>query len=127
MPKTYDWRSEEAKQYRPLYKTARWQRLRLEVIARDGGRCRTCGILCRMGERSGRTATVDHVVPHKGDPVLFFDPENLQLLCGVCHSGQKQRVEKSGYSTAVDAEGYPADPRHPANLADRGATKGPSK
>lgn len=30
---------------------------------------------------------VDHVVPHKGDPVLFWNElENWQSLCARCHS-----------------------------------------
>lgn len=37
----------------------------------------------------GRTtiaAHVDHVVPHRGDPVLFWDElENWQALCASCH------------------------------------------
>ena len=32
------------------------------------------------------TATVtDHIVPHKGDPALFWDPNNWQALCKPCH------------------------------------------
>jgi 5-methylcytosine-specific restriction protein A len=126
MPKTIDHRSELAAKYRPLYKTRQWAALREEVIRRDMGACRTCGILCRTGERSIRTATVDHVVPHRGDLVLFYDPDNLQLLCGSCHSGQKQRTEKSGFSTAVGLDGFPIDANHPANVADRRFTKGSS-
>ncbi len=127
MPRTYDWGSAEAAEYRKLYKTVAWQRLREQVIQRDMGTCRTCGILCTTGTRSTRTATIDHITPHKGDLALFYDPANLQLLCGSCHSGQKQRSEKSGYSTAVGLDGFPTDPRHPANVADRRFTKGTAK
>jgi 5-methylcytosine-specific restriction enzyme A len=29
---------------------------------------------------------VDHVVPHKCDPVLFWDRNNWQALCNRCHN-----------------------------------------
>ena len=118
MPRKTDQRSDEAAQYRALYRGAQWQRLREQVMRRDGGVCRMCKRICRTGERSGRTATIDHVIPHKGDPTLFYDIDNLQLLCGACHSGAKQHAEIAGFSRAVDADGYPIDPRHPANVAD---------
>jgi 5-methylcytosine-specific restriction protein A len=117
MPKTVDWRSPEAAEYRPLYKTARWAQLRARIIARDMGICRMCGVLCKTGIRAPRTATVDHIKPHKGDLVLFYDAGNLQLLCAACHDGSKKFAENRGFSREVDAEGYPVDERHPANRA----------
>ena len=44
--------------------------------------CASCGQLATQ---------VDHVVPHRGDPALFWRWENLQSLCGRCHS-RKTRV-----------------------------------
>jgi 5-methylcytosine-specific restriction protein A len=117
MPKTYDWDSPQAAEYRPLYKTARWRRLRQEAIRRDFGICRMCGVLCKTGVRGPRTATVDHIKPHKGDFALFFDAGNLQLLCAACHDGSKKFAENRGFSREVNAEGYPVDERHPANRA----------
>jgi 5-methylcytosine-specific restriction endonuclease McrA len=58
--------------------------------------------------------TVDHITPHKGDAELFWKGE-LQSLCGPCHSRLKQQEEARGYHSAVDADGYPIDPNHPAN------------
>ena len=29
---------------------------------------------------------VDHIIPHKGDWMLFWDMENWQALCKSCHS-----------------------------------------
>jgi len=37
---------------------------------------------------------VDHVVPHRGDRVRFWDVANWQALCRDCHDGLKQRLEK---------------------------------
>ena len=28
---------------------------------------------------------VDHIVPHRGDPLLFWDEKNWQSLCKDCH------------------------------------------
>jgi 5-methylcytosine-specific restriction protein A len=37
----------------------------------------------------------DHIVPHRGDAGLFWDPLNLQLLCRSCHS-RKTMQEQQG-------------------------------
>ena len=52
--------------------------IRLQVIARDNGRCRACGI----GDVDALQC--DHIVPESkgGDSSL----ENLQALCGVCNN-----------------------------------------
>ncbi len=45
--------------------------------------------LCVECERIGRltaAAVVDHIVPHKGDPRLFWDESNWQTLCRRCHN-----------------------------------------
>lgn len=60
-------------------------------------------------------AIVDHITPHRGDSALFFDEENLQALCKTCHDSGKQSEERRGYSSVVGEDGYPVDPRHPAN------------
>lgn len=49
----------------------------------------------RFCRRCGRTATtVDHIRPHKGDQLLFWDKSNWQALCTSCHSGAKQSEER---------------------------------
>ena len=63
---------------------------------------------------------VDHITPHKGDPVLFWDSaNNWQSLCADHHSRHKQQIEARGYHDAIDADGLPLDPNHPFN---RGST-----
>lgn len=76
--------------WRRLYATPRWKALRLRVIERD---CCTCRMCARIEADTARLVA-DHVVPHRGDPTLFWDPDNLQCLCAACHSGQKQRQER---------------------------------
>jgi len=35
---------------------------------------------------------VDHIIPHRGDPLLMADPQNLQTLCET-HHGRKTARE----------------------------------
>jgi 5-methylcytosine-specific restriction enzyme A len=76
--------------WRKWYKTERWRRLRLAVLARDLYTCRMCG------QAEGNTALLvaDHVQPHRGSEALFWDEGNLQCLCKACHDGPKQRAEQ---------------------------------
>lgn len=80
--------------------------------------------LCRYCEAIGLTvaATVaDHIIPHRGDLDLFAG--ELQSLCSTCHSAVKQREEHggAGYSPAAGTDGWPLDPKHPANARRRDA------
>lgn len=39
-------------------------------------------------------ATVtDHIIAHRGNPILFWDRSNWQSLCDNHHSQHKQRLE----------------------------------
>lgn len=52
--------------------------------------------LCAECAKQGRyvTATdVDHIVPHRGDPALFWDENNWQPLCHRCHSAKTRRED----------------------------------
>lgn len=67
---------------------ARWRKARLVHLAEYP--------LCVMCQARGeiRAATVvDHIVPHRGDPVLFWDPSNWQSLCQPDHDRHKQALE----------------------------------
>ncbi len=110
MTVTTDQRSEEAKAYRHLYGSPVWT-----AMSRAQ---RQAEPLCRMCMAEGRVTAgevADHVIPHKGDEVMFWTGE-LQTLCAPCHNGPKQLIEKRGYDTRVSAlTGWPEDPKHPAN------------
>lgn len=91
-----------------LYHTARWKDLRKKVLWEEK-QCRRC-------EKRGVFSvpdTVNHIKPHRGDPVLFFDRENLEAVCAQCHGGLIQREEKSGHKIGCDLEGIPIDEEHP--------------
>ena len=40
---------------------------------------------CMKEGRYVKATVVDHVVPHRGDKVLFWDRSNWQALCKRCH------------------------------------------
>lgn len=89
---------------------ADWRRLRDAFLAEHP--------MCRMCAAAGRTTAatvVDHIVPHRGDNRLRLSRWNLQPLCKPCHDAVKQAEDRAGYSSILDADGWPADPSHPAN------------
>lgn len=69
-----------------LYNTARWQKLRRVVIAAHPV-CQVCG--------KAAADTVDHIVPHRGNPDLFWDIGNLQALCKQCHDKKTWTEERN--------------------------------
>lgn len=73
---------------RALYKTARWQCLRLVIFARDLYRCAMCGKI----EGNTSLLVCDHVVRHRGDVEKFWAGP-FQTLCKGCHDSEKQRAE----------------------------------
>lgn len=88
-----------------LYGTAAWKRKRAQQL-QDQPLCEDCterGLV--------RSASVaDHVEPHRGDVERFWNGK-LQSLCTSCHSGQKQRIEKSGRARIASGDdGFPLDP-----------------
>lgn len=54
-----------------------------------------CAECMRLGKVVAATV-VDHIVPHGGDRMLFWDRTNWQALCASCHSRKTAR-EDGGY------------------------------
>lgn len=73
---------------RKWYHTARWQRLRLQV-QQEQPLCDDCADEGRV--ESG--TDVDHTIPHRGDPVLFWNRSNLRNKCHRHHSQKTARGE----------------------------------
>jgi 5-methylcytosine-specific restriction enzyme A len=99
--------------WKHFYGTAYWQRRRrLQLQAHP--LCAFClerGIVTPAG-------VVDHVERHNGDWNKFVLGE-LQSLCTECHNSSKRIVELRGHNINVDDDGWPTDPRHPANRGSR--------
>jgi len=55
----------------------------------------TC-VECAKHNRITPATEVDHIVPHKGDPVIFWNTDNWQALCKPCHS-RKTASDDGGF------------------------------
>ena len=103
-PRRYDGHSETSTQRGYGYK---WQQAREGFLKRHP--------LCVMCKRRGLVVgatVVDHITPHKGDMVLFWDSSNWQALCKLCHDAHKARQERGGTLPGCDVDGIPVDPHH---------------
>lgn len=79
----------------------RWGKARRAHLARHP--------LCVMCQRDGRTVAadvVDHITPHRDDPVLFWDPENWQSLCKR-HHDIKTATEDGGFRVQYHPDWLP--------------------
>lgn len=56
--------------------TRKWHKVARGFLARHPV-CAVCG---------APATEVDHIVPHRGDPAVFWDAKNWQPLCHQCHS-----------------------------------------
>lgn len=76
--------------YSQKLRDPRWQKLRLEIMQRDGFRCLICGA-------TDKTLNVHHLLYQRRDPWDY--PEHLyQTLCEDCHAVRQELTDK-----AVDA------------------------
>jgi 5-methylcytosine-specific restriction endonuclease McrA len=71
---------------RRWYCTTRWAYLRQDVLVDAASTCAVCG-------QVSLALDVDHIRKHDGNPALFWDRENLQALCRVCHPRKTRRGE----------------------------------
>jgi 5-methylcytosine-specific restriction endonuclease McrA len=81
----------------PRYNTARWQRLREAVIARDGGVCQIQGPGCTVV-----ATTCDHIHPVSTHPHLFWEPGNLRGACRKCNYGGANRIARANARQTVE-------------------------
>ena len=90
-----------------LHDKALWHRRARRQLQREP--------LCAMCLADGRVVAAriaDHVEPHRGDPIKFWNGK-LQSLCAHCHESRKKRFEHRGYDNTIGVDGGPLDPRHP--------------
>ena len=81
-------RYERDKQTAKLYDN-RWRKASKQFL--------TVNPLCVKCKETGkikRATVTDHVVPHKGDPILFWNESNWQALCKRCHD--RKTVKSDG-------------------------------
>ena len=81
--------------WRKWYNTTRWERLRQQVFVRDGYVCQRSGVLCVGKHPAPNSPVANHKVPHKGDPKLFWDIDNLETVAKEVHDGLIQSEERA--------------------------------
>lgn len=86
--------SRVAEPWRNWYSLKRWLATRRKVFVRDLFTCQMQGCGRMIADTSKLVA--DHKTPHRGDPRLFWDEDNVHTLCTWCHSSLKQAEEKAG-------------------------------
>lgn len=81
--------------WRAWYRTAAWQRLRVEILKRDLYTCQRTGVLLVGKHPAPNSPVVDHIRPHRGDPELFWDETNLMAVSKAYHDSAKQAEERN--------------------------------
>ena len=74
---------------------SKWQRLS-KVYLRKHPLC----VKCLAQGRYTTATVVDHITPHRNDPVLMWDESNWQALCKPCHdykTGTEDRFPEYHY------------------------------
>jgi 5-methylcytosine-specific restriction enzyme A len=69
--------------------TSRWDKA-AAAYKRENPLC----IGCEAVDRVELASVVDHIMPHRGDEVLFWDPANWQPCCARHHDIVKQYLER---------------------------------
>lgn len=86
------------------FSSAAWQRLRKVVLNRDP--------ICVDCYDDYGTVTPSQHVDHRDNNPSNNDLDNLQGLCGPCHSRKTARDMGKRVSYGCDANGFPLDPDH---------------
>lgn len=86
----------ETRPSRAWYNTKRWKLLREEIGDSVGWKCQKTGVLLIGKAPAANSPVLDHIVPHRDDPELFWDRSNLQLVSKQWHDTVKQRQERAG-------------------------------
>jgi 5-methylcytosine-specific restriction enzyme A len=103
--RAYEARRKATQPWQYWYTTRPWRKVRAAQLRAHP--------MCCMCKARGvdRVATVaNHIVPHRGDPALFWDRANLNSLCASCHNSDQQRIEGGGQGRPyVGLDGWPSN------------------
>ena len=89
-----------------MYDSVRWRKARASFLVAHP----LCAMCAKVGRDTAATV-VDHKKSHGGDYEKFWNADNWQALCAVCH-GIKRRQDHGGLLPGCDINGNPLDPRH---------------
>lgn len=81
--------------WRAWYRTERWRKLRLEVFVRDGFVCQRSGALLVGKYPAPNSPVANHKRRHQGDPLLFWDINNLETVSKAVHDSIIQAEERA--------------------------------
>lgn len=81
--------------WKAWYKTARWRRLREQVLIRDAYTCQRTGQVLGGKHPAPDSPVVNHKRPHRGDERLFWDIDNLEVVAKSVHDSAIQAEEQS--------------------------------
>ncbi len=69
----------------------RWQKASRAWLKKEGNRI--C-LRCYAAHRLTPAKVVDHILPHRGDMVIFWNPNNWQPMCKPCHDWKTAVLDK---------------------------------
>lgn len=78
---------------RAWYHSARWAKLREQVLIGDLYQCQHTDVLLTGKAPAPDSPVVHHKVPHKGDERLFWDINNLEAVSKEWHDSVAQKEE----------------------------------
>lgn len=81
--------------WRAWYKTARWAKLRHQVFLRDLYKCQRTGVLVIGKHPAPNSPVANHKRPHRGDPNLFWDINNIETVSKAVHDRLIQSEERA--------------------------------
>jgi 5-methylcytosine-specific restriction endonuclease McrA len=84
----------ETQQWRAWYNTRRWECLRRLAFERDLYTCQRSGEICSGTGNDPNAPIANHKIPHHGDPVLFWDINNIETVTKRIHDGLIQSEER---------------------------------
>lgn len=85
--------------WKAWYKSKRWRDLKQEVHVRDAYTCQRSGVICSGRYPADDSPVANHIVPHRGDPVLFWDPDNVETVSKAIHDSLIQAEEQASRHT----------------------------
>lgn len=68
----------------------KWRKVRADYLRRNP----VC-VKCMEQGRYTIATVVDHIIPHRGDPVLMWDENNWQALCKSCHDRKTMTKDRN--------------------------------
>jgi 5-methylcytosine-specific restriction endonuclease McrA len=93
--------AQQVKTWSQKLRDPRWQKVRLDIMERDGWRCTVCG------DKKG-TLNVHHVVYSRNNPDPWDYEENvLQTLCEDCHEERQELIDNAANALKISLRYVP--------------------